>query len=428
MVFRTHVRRVTLALTACTAALTPGERHRRHGTGARIRVLIRLVGRRRAGAHGHPGDRWGRETHAGRVHVLHNGLIREGFAYVALSAQKVGVDALKSDQPVLGTPVGDPARYGSLSHPGDSFSYDIFSQAAQAVREDTGTFLGGLEAEHVLGIGESQSAGRLVTYVDAVHPVAEVYDGFLVHSRFAGGAPLSQAPQANVGVPSPTPIRNDLDEPVLVFQTEGDVSSALGARQDDTDTFRLWEVAGTAHFDQYGLSIGPTDIGDGQGAVKVLESMLNPSSQPRPEFDCGTPINTGPASFVLNAAFYQLNRWVTEGVEPPRADRLQVVWPFPVVFGTDAHGNVLGGIRTPAVDVPVAKLSGQAGAGGNLFCFLFGTTAPFTPDKLASLYPDHFQFVGRWMLATVAAWEKGFITTQDGRDLITAAFQSDIGG
>jgi Alpha/beta hydrolase domain len=66
--------------------------------------------------------------------------------------------------------------------------------------------------------------------------------------------------------------------------------------------------------------------------------------------------------------------------------------------------------------------------GGNMFCFLFGTTTPFTPEKLASLYSDHFQFVGRWMLATVSAWEKGFLTTQDGRDLITAAFESDIGG
>ena len=43
--------------------------------------------------------------------------------------------------------------------------------------------LGGLVPEHVIAIGESQSAGRLVTYVNAVHPVADIYDGFLIHSR-----------------------------------------------------------------------------------------------------------------------------------------------------------------------------------------------------------------------------------------------------
>jgi hypothetical protein len=38
-----------------------------------------------------------------------------------------------------------------------------------------------------------------------------------------------------------------------VFQTETDVSfSNLAARQPDTSTYRLREVAGTAHYDYYG--------------------------------------------------------------------------------------------------------------------------------------------------------------------------------
>src|SRR4051794_25590761 len=121
--------------------------------------------------------------------LAHNELVREGFAWVGVSAQKVGVDALKSSDPVR----GDAVRYAGLSHPGDSFSYDIFSQAGQAIRDDAGAILGGLTPEHVIAAGESQSAGRLVTYIDAVHPLVHVYDGFLVHSRGAGGAALSQA-------------------------------------------------------------------------------------------------------------------------------------------------------------------------------------------------------------------------------------------
>jgi hypothetical protein len=248
-----------------------------------------------------------------------------------------------------------------------------------------------------------------------------------VHSRGAGGAALSQAPQPNVPVPTPAPIRADIGVPVLVFQTETDVfNSNLNARQPDTDTYRLWEVAGTSHFDFYGLSIGMTDTGDGQGAVAVLASMQNPTNQPNPNFTCNSPINTGPAHFVLDAAFSSINRWVADGDLPPVAPRLQTTGAGPVVFATDANGNVVGGIRSPAVDAPVATLSGLP-QGGSQFCFLFGTTVPFSPSQLAALYKNHGQFVSAWSEATEAAQAAGFLVPADAEELQSAAAQSDIG-
>ena len=356
--------------------------------------------------------------------LAHNQLVREGFAWVGVSAQQVGVDALRSTDPQR----GDAERYAGLSHPGDSYSYDIFSQAGQAIRRDAHTILGGLRPRHLLAVGESQSAGRMVTYIDAVHPLAHVYDGFLVHSRSAAGAPLSQPPLTPVALPSPTPIRDDLDVPVLVFQTETDVSfSNLGARQPDTDRYRLWEVAGTAHFDQYGLVIGPDDTGDGQGAVAVLDSMRHPTNQPSPLFTCNVPINTGPAHFVLDAAFHKLNRWVAEGVRPRIAPRLEVTGAGPVTFATDAQGNVLGGIRSPAVDAPVATLSGLP-QGGSQFCFLFGTTVPLTDAQLAALYPNHGAFVSATARSADRASAQGFLVRQDAAEIVAAAARSDIGG
>ena len=64
----------------------------------------------------------------------------------------------------------DPSEYASLSHPGDSFSYDMFSQAGQAVRDHAATILGGLHPRKLIAAGESQSAIRLMTYIDAVQP------------------------------------------------------------------------------------------------------------------------------------------------------------------------------------------------------------------------------------------------------------------
>ena len=118
--------------------------------------------------------------------MAHNELIRSGTAWVGVSAQKVGVDALISNS---------PARYSSLVHPGDSYSYNIFSQAGARIRDNAGAqVLGGLRPQRLIAAGESQSASRLVTYIDAVQPIDQVYDGFLVHSRFGSGAPLTQAP------------------------------------------------------------------------------------------------------------------------------------------------------------------------------------------------------------------------------------------
>jgi hypothetical protein len=359
----------------------------------------------------------------------HTELIRDGFAWVGVSAQAAGVNALKCQTSCM-TP-GDPARYETLSHPGDSYSYDIFSQAGQAIR-DSAQILGGLTPKTLLAAGESQSAGRMVTYIDAVQPLAHVYDGFLVHSRGPGGAPLSQSPLADVSPPSPTFIRTDLDMPVFVFQTELDVSSAFTARQPDTNRFRQWEAAGTSHFDTYGLLIGPSDTGDGQGAVANLEAMQHPTSVPSPGGLCAKPINTGGAHWLLNSAIYWLNQWVTNGTAPPIGQSLQIASTSPFAYAKDANGNTIGGVRTPQVDAPIATLTGGDNSGANdnfisMFCFLFGSTVPSSPQQLATLYKNHGQFVKSWTQDITKLVKEGFLLEADGNELQQSAVHSQIG-
>ncbi len=65
-------------------------------------------------------------------------LLRDGYAYVGVSAQATGVVGGGGKIPIPGyDPLPlvqqNPARYAGLVHPGDDYSYDIFSQAAQAV-------------------------------------------------------------------------------------------------------------------------------------------------------------------------------------------------------------------------------------------------------------------------------------------------------
>ncbi len=357
----------------------------------------------------------------------HTGLIREGFAWVGVSAQKVGVDGGPALVGVVSLPLKtvNPARYGSLVHPGDSFSYDIFSQAGQVVRRPAGTGpLGPLKVKHVIGVGESQSAFRLVTYVNAVDPLEKAYDGFLIYSRSAGGAPLSEAPQAAVAVPSPARIRGDVRVPVLTFQTETDLLflQYVAARQDDGDRFRLWEVAGTAHYDAYGLVVAATDRGDSPSAADLVVT-----TQPIPGLiTCGRPVNSGQQHFVLNAAFHALNRWVKSGRPPRPAPRLEITPGPPADIARDADGNALGGIRTPSVDAPIAALRGD-GQQGSVLCLLFGSTVPFDADRLGTLYPSHRAYVSAVRMAAQRGVRRGFLLRPDAKLIRASAEASAIG-
>jgi hypothetical protein len=345
--------------------------------------------------------------------VAHNELLRDGYAWVGVSAQAIGVNGaggkLATTDIGAGLKGWDPTRYGSLLHPGDSFSYDIFSQAGQALRKPIGAQpLRGLHVRNIIAAGESQSAIRLTTYIDAVAPLARVYDGYLVHSRSGTGAPLSQAPQAVVQPPTPTRFRTDLRVPVLTFQSESDLMwlNYVAARQPDTSMLRDWETAGTPHADRYHLAFD-TDV-DTQKSLPWT----------RPNQECGKPINDGPMRYVLGAAYVALTDWVRSGVPAPSAPRIATTSASQPTIIRDSHGIALGGIRTPDVDVPVATLSGE---GNSADCVADGSTIAFTPDQIASLYPSSADYVGKVTADALAAVDKGFLLKDDAKAIVEKA-------
>jgi hypothetical protein len=345
-------------------------------------------------------------------------ILRQGSAWVGVSAQRIGVEGgpvavSTGSSRATGAGSGlkgiDPARYGALVHPGDAFSYDIYSQVGRAVRStDPGSPLGGRPVRQVLAIGESQSAFALTTYVNGVQPLTGVFDGFLVHSRGGAAAPLS-TPGGSIDIAgslggAPTQIRSDLDVPTMIVQTEGDVLGILGylpARQDDGDMVRLWEVAGAAHADKF-------QVGD-------FEDQLG----------CPAPINRGQQRFVLRAALRHLATWAAGGPPPPSADRLEVQGTGPqAAYVLDEQGNVRGGVRTPVVDAPVDVLSGRAPAGASVICLLFGSTTPIDEARLSALYPDADAYERAYAAAADAAIAAGFVLEAD-RDEVIADAQPD---
>ena len=361
--------------------------------------------------------------------MTHLEQIREGTVWVGVTAQEIGIvggsNALVASQTLLHA---DPVRYGSLSHPGDQFAYDIYSQAAQAVRKDAATVLGGLRPKRLVAVGESQSAFWLTSYANALAMRTGLFAGFFLHGR-SGTATTFDGPGFADGEKGRIRIRGDLDVPVMALTTESDLVE-LGyatARQPDSRYFRDWEIAGTSHYDAYSLTDAPKDDGAIGGDASAFQKMITTVTSPYPGIiDCAKPINAGGQTYVARAAVAAMNRWVTAGTLPPRAPRLQLDPTNPEAFALDANGNARGGIRTPHVDAPIATLSGL-GQTGSSFCFLFGTTAPFDAAKLASLYPSHAAFVKAWNTATDQAVKAGFILPVDAKNLKAAAAASTIG-
>ena len=78
---------------------------------------------------------WQNVTAGYELGTVTDGEYLRGYAWVGVSAQLVGVNGFPGPT-AAGLRQWDPERYGSLNHPGDAYSFDIFSQAATVVAPD----------------------------------------------------------------------------------------------------------------------------------------------------------------------------------------------------------------------------------------------------------------------------------------------------
>jgi Alpha/beta hydrolase domain len=354
--------------------------------------------------------------------LTHTHLIRRGHAWVGVSAQRAGIEG-GGLVPGMHLKKAFPDRYAALAHPGDAWAFDIFSQAGRALRDAAGVLPPGQFARlaRVLATGHSQSGAFLVTYVNAVDPLAAVYDGFLVHGRTGTGAALDTGFNPAGGPQAVAErIRDDLRVPVIVLQTETDVAllgSGLVA-QPDGDLLRNWELAGAAHADTYLLFASGQD--DGALPPQRLAALLAPTT----DILMGRtdrPINSGPQHhYVACAAIDHLDAWTAGGAAPPAAPRLDLTLD-PRELRRDDLGIAIGGIRTPWTDVPTAIISGT-GQTGALFAFLFGTTVQLSAAELARLYPGgKADYLVRFGASLDAAIRVGFLLADDRPEMLALA-------
>jgi hypothetical protein len=331
--------------------------------------------------------------------------MRGGYAWVGVSAQRQGVDGSPPSAKNIFKDLvrWDPVRYGSLHIPSEGLSYDIFSQVGRVVGPDRPKApvdaMSGLAVKKVLPIGDTFAADHLVTYYNAVQPLAGVFDGFFIGWRhISGAAPLND----NNQVPSVVRLRTDIPAPVIVVNTMAEAPPHSAARQADSDRYRLWEIAGAAHTNAY-------------WAAKMFAIMNRDFAMPIPV--CPQSFNRVPNQYVMNAAIHRLDRWVRGAGVPPIIAPLSVVGSPPAIV-PDSFGNSAGGARLPEVTVPIARYE----AGGDPHCpGGSGYTRSFTPAELKTLYPTPADYLSKYTEATKAAVTAGYLLPPDAEEAIATA-------
>ena len=317
-------------------------------------------------------------------------IMRSGYVWVGVSAQRVGVNALKA---------WSPTRYGTFDVTvgntvnDDSLSYDVYSQAGQAIASPVGVDpLHGLVPKTIIATGESQSAMRLAAYANSIQPLADLYDGILALSTLGNR------------------IRTDLAVPFFKVLTESDVVlfNEANVRQPNTSNFRSWEVAGSSHVDQHlRNSREPLELRD--NGVSTEATGLDPA----PPAGCTfKPVGTRtPTTFVLASAYDKMVKWIQNGTLPPTAPGITITSFSPVVPLRNSLGLAQGGIQLSQMVVPTRINNGvNVGPGA---CNRWGYSLPIDPATLQAMYPDPLAYFFRVAQVDKANVISGYMLQDD---------------
>jgi hypothetical protein len=300
-------------------------------------------------------------------------LMREGYAWVGVSAQRVGIKQLNAWSPArYGTlsaeASNDDPQGGTLDDRGDVLSWEIFGQVGTALLSHSGPSdpLAGFAIKHLIAAGESQSALRLTAYYNSIQPIHNLYRGFFYYDA-AGN------------------LRSDTKVPAISVGTEFGAAFPVIAAVGDNAFLRRWPVAGTSHVSFQEM--------DGYVDVEPLRDGFLKSPDGKPlSLTQATPVckqtplwSKVPTELVLNSAYEHLTRWINDGTAAPAAPQFER--NANGSLKRDADGELLGGIRLPQLAVPTGRNSGFNSGPGT--CMLAGFHHDYGPAELKARYHDH---------------------------------------
>ena len=331
------------------------------------------------------------------------GLLAHGDAWVGVTGRAAAVNPLKRH---------DPERYADVSIPVNDVEWAILGTLGTLIKQHSGhSPLGSLAVRHAYLGGYSQSGADVATFAMAFGAVTRmpdgspVFDGYFPAGHAASFTPLASkdsslpafehVPMGAVGAPV-VQVETQTDvEGFIVELSPGLVYTNVGGayvRRDDSDApddpYRLYEIAGSPHVAEF-------DLCEGGGS-------------------------SFPTAAFLRAALRHLFLWAEAGIPPPVSERI-VLRTLDVVSEADADavGNAIGGVRSPFVDVALARYEVHTTPGP--FCKLVGSETPLAVPYLLARYGDVSTYLSRFAESLDETIRAGFLRADDRAAIVADA-------
>lgn len=335
-------------------------------------------------------------------------MIREGAIWVGVTIKPVSSFL----------PFWNPERYEGLFMPDISSIWDAMGDIAVLFKSSSPENpLWHFGVERIIAAGYSQSANYLMTYANEFHENARIHgksahDGYFIAAGSFRPKQINTADE-DAGVQYEDERRFiTVAAPVIRMQTETEVVGfpSYPARQPQSPTYRLYEMAGGAHVDQRSneLLFGTAWARD-LGTAPVT---------------CDNEINPIPIGHLETSALRNLDWWIRFGIEPPPNGLIELDFSTdPPTIVRDEFGNALGGVRLPQINVPLGNyLPSNTGSG---FCFLFGSFVPFDQQTLSELYRNRGDYVRRIVREVRRSLRERHLIPSDAVETIIDAAQAD---
>ena len=284
-----------------------------------------------------------------------------------------------------------------------------------------GGHAGTSRVKHVYGFGYSQTGGDLYDYINAIHPLDvarngghPIYDGYIV--AVAGGGFVGIVPINQCEAASAVPATRACSSPTSACRSSTSCRSRTtcsasppavptATRRPTATATTRWPAPRHATPDELNFAATPADIVKAGVAVPPM----NCDEGPRSRF---------PSRIFFDAMLRNLDLWVRYGIRPPHADPIDGRRTATPACSTQ-FGNVVGGLRSPYLDVPTSTWFGNST--GASFCVIAGHEVPFDAARLQQLYPTHGAYVRAVVKDTARLVAGRYITGYDGLDLIREA-------
>ena len=231
-----------------------------------------------------------------------------------------------------------------------------------------------------------------------------------------GTVPINQCEAASDGAGDPRLQFTNVGVPIIHVMSQSDYLFGIDARRPDSDApadrYRHYEMAGAAHATPDELQLRRGVGGHRQGRrPRPADDLQRGPAQPLPE----------PHLLRRDAAQPRPLGALRDRAAPRRPDHRAENGAGVL----DEFGNVVGGLRSPYLDVPTSTWFGSST--GASFCCIAGHEVPFDRGAAGRSSTRPTAPTSARVVKDTARLVAGrYITAYDGLDLIREAAQADV--